>query len=709
MAEVVLSLFGAPRVAGTPDAAEVGSKSLALLAFLALEPGAHRRDELAALLWSDAPEDAARASLRQALAQIRRAVGDCLEAGRQEVGLAAPIRSDAADFLAAADRSPAEAARYEVPRFLSGFSLKGAEGWEEWADRTRRRLLQRHEAALRELTKGAVARSRWREALGLAERWLETDPFSEEATGTAMQALYCLGDRGAALARFQEFKARLAAEASAAPLPWLADLARRIERAAAIPTLEDDGAGRPSFEADLVGRAGQWVELTDAWANALRGRPETVFIQGEAGMGKTRLAEEFGRWVAARGGIWLRGQGYQASGTGAFGTMAAALRGVLDAPGLAGAPPEALSELSRLLPEVRTRFPGVPAPQAGEGAARQQLFEGVTQVLLAVGSEGPLLLMVDDLHWCDAESCALIQFLSQRLNGIPWMLLGTITEGEVAREASASRLLSWFAGRGGARRVTLGPLSVAELWEMVRQLGKIRDPRGGQRFAHRLREITEGNPFHVIELLKTLFDQGVIGLTPVSREWVVGSRQEGETMARLDLPQSVREAIAHRVDRLPYELRDVLVTVAVARRPVTLGVLTLVHGISRLRAAALGDALIERHLLRAEGGAYCPAQPAIAAVVRGGLSPVRNVEIHRALAFALEASTPDEPGAAAEIAWHAEQAGEVDLARRHAGTAEEATREQLGLDELGARLAFTMPTEPAGLGGTDLDLRRPTH
>ena len=703
--DVALTLFGAPKASGPPGAAEVGSKSLALLTFLALESGAHRRDELAALLWGDAPDDAARASLRQALAQLRRALGDSLVADRQQVSLAQPVRSDAADFLEAADRSSAEAARYDVPRFLSGFSLKGAEGFEEWADRLRRRLLQRYEEALRQLAHDAVARSRWRDALGLAERWLETDPLSEEATGTAMQALYCLGDRGAALARFQALKARLAVEASATPLPWLADLARRIERASPLPAPGEADAASPAFEGDLVGRAGQWVELTDAWANAIKGRPETVLLHGEPGMGKTRMAEEFGRWFAARGGVCLLGRGFQASGTGAFGVMAAALRGVLDASGLPGASPEALSELSRLVPELRTRFPGVPAPTVSEGAARQQFFEGIAQVILAVASENPVLLLVDDLHWCDAESCALIQFLTQRLAGVPWMLVATVTDGEVAREASASRLLSWFSGRGGARRVALGPLSVAELWELVRQLGRIRDPRGGQRFAHRLHEITEGNPFHAIELLKTLFGEGVITLTPISREWVVGARAD-VGMARLDLPGSVREAIAHRVDRLPYELRDVLVTVAMARRPVPLGVLTLVHGMSRLRAAALGDALIERHLLRAEGDAYCPAHPTIGAVIRGGLSPVRSVEIHRALAFALEASSAEAPGATAEIAWHAEQAGETELAQRHADTTGEATREQLGLDELGERLAFTTPVEPAGLGGADLDLRR---
>lgn len=707
MTEVVLTLFGAPTAGGLPDAAALGSKPLALLAFLALEPGSHRREELAALLWSDAPDDAARASLRQALTRLRPLLGPALRADRQVVELASPIRSDAADFLAAADRSAAEAAGYDVPRFLGGFSVRGAGGFEEWAARTRHRLLQRYEAALREVAQDAVARCRWRDALGIAERWLETDPLSEEATGAAMQALYCLGDRGAALARYQELRARLAEEASATPLPWLADLARRIERAAPPPATGEDDTLGPCFDGDLVGREAHWTALTEAWTSAIGGRAGVVLLEGEAGIGKTRLAEELGRWVASRGGTWLRGQGYQAEGGGSFGAMAMALRGVLDAPGLAGAAPEWLSEASRLVPEIRSRFPGVPAPPPGGTTAdRQQLFEGVAQVLLAVAAEGPMLLLVDDLHWCDAESCALLRFLVERLAAAPFLLVGTVTAGELARESPAARLRSSLAGHGRARRLALEPFTFTEVWELVRQLGNIRAPAGGERFARRLHEITGGNPFHVIELLKTLFSQGVIGVTPVSREWVVESRPEGDA-APLELPRSVREAIGHRVDRLPYELRDVLVTVAMARRPVTLDTLTQVHGMSRLRAAALGDALIERHLLRAEGGAYAVAHPTLGAVVRAGLSPVRTVELHRALALALAAAVRDgaQPDAAAEVAWHAARAGEVELARQHALLAASAARERLALDDARDWMAVAAQGDPAGLERADLDFR----
>ena len=709
MADILLTLFGAPKAAGPPGGGALAGKSLALLAFLALEPGPHRREELAALLWGDGPDAAARTSLRQALTHLRRILGPLLRADRQTVELAGPLPCDATDFLAAADHSPQEAVAFDVPRFLRGFNLRGAEGFEDWAGRTRRRLLLRYEDALREAAHDAVARCRWRDVLALADRWLEADPLSEEATGAAMQALHCLGDRGAALARYQRLRARLAAEASAAPLPWIADLARRIERAAPPPAPDDEGEVSPCFEADLVGREALWRELTDAWVSAVRGHLEVVLLHGEAGMGKTRLADEFGRWVEGRGGTRLLGVAYQAEGSGSFGAIAAALRGVLDAPGLAGAAPEWLSESSRLLPEIRSRFPGVPAPPPGASPDdRQRLFEGVAQVLLAVTAETPVLLHLDDLHWADAESCAMLRFLSQRLVDAPFLLLATVTDGELSREAPAARLLSWLTGRGRGRRLEIGPLSPTEVWELVRQLGNVRSPEGGQRFARRLHEITGGSPFHVIELLKTLFNQGVIHQTPVSREWVVRERG-GDALARLELPGTVREAIGHRMDRLPYELRDVLATVAVARRPVTLAVLTLVHGISRLRAAALGDALVERHLLHAEDWAYSPAHPTLGAVVRASLSPVRTVELHRALALALAAGMEEgeaEPDTAAVVAWHAGCAGEDALARRYALLAANAAKDRLALEDAREWLALAAPGEPAALKGADLDLRR---
>jgi len=119
-----------------------------LLAFLALEPGVHSRDEVMALLWGEYPEEKARVSLRQALTHLRDAIGDALHVDRTSVGLVAPPDSDIRRFLAAADTSPRDAADADIPHFLSGLQLRHSSGFDEWADEKRHALLRRYAGVL---------------------------------------------------------------------------------------------------------------------------------------------------------------------------------------------------------------------------------------------------------------------------------------------------------------------------------------------------------------------------------------------------------------------------------------------------------------------------------------------------------------------------------------------------------------------------------
>ena len=131
-----------------PIAPPLGAKTLGLIAFLTLEPGPHRRDELTALLWGDSPEDKARASLRQALTHLREALGDALRVDRATVELRGEIECDVAEFvrLAAVDGSAALA--IDVTRFLSGMTVRNCQAFEEWADEKRIELMSRYSSLL---------------------------------------------------------------------------------------------------------------------------------------------------------------------------------------------------------------------------------------------------------------------------------------------------------------------------------------------------------------------------------------------------------------------------------------------------------------------------------------------------------------------------------------------------------------------------------
>jgi predicted ATPase len=194
--------------------------------------------------------------------------------------------------------------------------------------------------------------------------------------------------------------------------------------------------------------------------------------------------------------------------------------------------------------------------------------------------------------------------------------------------------------------------------------------------------VTAGNPFYVIELLKTFFAQDILTVDPETKAWIV-SPTAAENGGYSYAP-TVHDAIADRIECLPDELHAVLISIASAGRGCRAELLSHLHGISRLHAAMLGDALVERHLVVEEDGAYACAHPTIGAVVRARLTTSRRREVHRALAHSLELLHPPGPRAsfeAGEIARHADQAGDRSMAHRYALQAAEASVARCAYDE----------------------------
>jgi len=687
----VLTLISSPSVAH-PDGERVmpqpGAKALALLAYLTLEPRPHTREALADLFWGESPEVEARASLRQALKQLRTSLGGVVHCDRRLVELAEPVRCDVVEFLEKAELDPEAAVAIDVPRFLAGFSIRHAPQFDDWVADTRSSLLQRYVSVLGTLARDAMDQRRWREAVERADRWLACDRLSEEAARVAIEARYLAGDRGAALAKLTEYRAALLRETGCEPSNALIGLGRRIETDTRPvhphPVSDEWYARTPSLEASLIGRAGEWNALVKAWKDATKGARRIVLIEGEAGIGKSRLVEEFLRTVVAGGATVLRGRGYDATAAVPFAPIVEALRDALEAPGLAGTDPEWLAEAARLLPELRQRFPALAEPElTADPTDAWRLYEGIAQLITSLAAERPLVISVDDLQWCDEDSCKLIQFLARRLERSPILWLGTITLGELERDAPAARLCRTLRAKAGAETITLSGLGEEEVWRLVREIGHVSKPTGARRFARRIYRITDGNPFYIFELIKTMFMQGLLAADEQSGEWTAApSVLEGGK--EFPVSRTVHDVVAERVDRLPEELGEVLITVAVAGgqgcRP---QVLSHVHGISRLHAAAVCDALAERRLLVEGAGGYRCLHPVIAHVVRDRLTPTRRREVHRALAASLEVATlPAEvPSVAGEVARHAEKGGDRGLAYRSALLASEGALQRFAFAE----------------------------
>jgi DNA-binding SARP family transcriptional activator len=675
VASVVLTLLGPPSVAVTGErvgVCELSAKALALLTYLVLEPGPHTRDELAGLLWGESPDDQARTSLRQALKHLRSQLGDIFRRDRPAIELAAPLACDVSAFREGVLQDPRLAMAMDIPRFLAGFSIRHAPQFDEWVAQTRRDLLSRYHSALGTLAREAMGQWRWRDAITFAERWLVSDPLSDEAVRLGIEARYLAGDRGAALAHYNTYRAVLKQETDCEPSRTLLNLIRRVEADASLlnarPITDEWYAKAPSFESSLIGREKQWETLVKIWKGVKRGEGHILLIEGEPGVGKSRLAAEFLRWAVADGGSVLRGHAYDSSAGLPYEPVVEVLRDALGTPGLAGAAPEWLTEVARLLPELRQRFSSLPEPAPSAiPSAGWRLFEGVAQIMLALAAEGPIVVSLDDLQWCDGDSCDLLRFLIRRTEQVPVLWLVTLSLGEIERDAPSARLCRMLRSKAHAQVLPLDPLSEGDLWHMIREMGHLSTPTGARRFANRIYGVTAGNPFYVIELLKTMFAQGLLAVDEQTGEWT--TPLAAESLGReFPMSQTVHDVIAERVERLPEELREVLITVAVAGAGCRSEVLSHVHGISRLHSAAVGDALTDRRLVVEEAGSYRCAHPVIAHVVRDGLTVSRRREVHRTLALALERvkSPDDSHEVAREIARHADRGGEPPLAYRFA-------------------------------------------
>jgi DNA-binding SARP family transcriptional activator len=710
MTELSLSLCGRVTVTGDvvqPAAAALSAKALALLAYLALEPGPHSRDRLASLLWGECPDAKAKASLRQALVHLRETLPTIVSASRSSVELVGPAHSDVGTFLRLAKEAPRDAAECNVFGFLDGLHLRHCPAFDEWADGMRATLSRRLTEVLAAVTREALATRTWRDAVRFADRWVAVAPLSATANASLMEAHFMSGDRELALDAFAQYRTRLAEDNGDTPAKAVTELAERIRAATPTPrqrhATEEWYATAPSFEGSLVGRAGEWESLTRAWTKASQGRARVALIEGEAGVGKTRIVGDFLRWVAGQAGTVLRGRGYDVRGGVPFGAMIEALRSGVDAPGLAGTDPQWLAEVARVVPELRVRFPAVGAPAPTTAADAWRLFEGVAQVLGALAEEAPVTVLIDDLQWCDADSCTLLHALVRKLDAAPILWCLTFSPGSVERDAPAARLVRALRSFPHTDVLTLHPLTEDDVWQLLRTLGRVREPNGARRLAARIHEVTTGYPFYVIELLKTLFAQGWLTVHPETGEWIVRAQDAGDALAlALTSAPTVHEAIAERIECLPDELSAVLISIAVSARGCSANVLSHVHGISRLRAAMAGDALAERQLAVEENGVYRCAHPLIARVVSEALNTSRRREVHRGLALALElvaseGGTAAEPG---EIARHAEQGGARAMAYRYAMLTVAACEARFAYAEALTWLDFAAA---AGVGPGDMD------
>lgn len=506
---------------------------------------------------------------------------------------------------------------------------------------------------------------------------VDRHPLRESLRASLMLALYRSGRQVEALARYDEARAALADELGLDPGPALQRLHARILRQdadlqAAAP-LAPPTAAAPATS--MVGRDGPLRELRAALDLAVSGPASVVTVSGEAGIGKTRLVEEA---LHAPPGdplvVW--GRCWETDGAPAYWPWEQALTALAEAlPGdgadvlLTGrAAPAAL-----LLP---SHDRAVTLPTGAPDVARTRLHEAVVALLSAVSTTRPVVVVLEDMQWADAESVELAEHVALAVRSARLALVVTVRDPDPA----ATDVLGALARAPRERRLALSGLDVDEVGELVaRRIGAPVDPG----VAEALRARTEGNPFYLDELTRLL-----------------GEERQASGRADVPVPSGVRAVLERRLRRLPDAEREVLETASVIGRSFPVGVLAEVLDRPRFDVAGVLDRAVTSGLLAPElaRGEQRFAHALVQETIAASLGPQRRNALHARVAVVLEAHGAAGEARVAALAHHHHEAGaagdpaagvtwllraaadaEARLALREA---ERLTRQALGLVEL---------------------------
>jgi DNA-binding SARP family transcriptional activator len=589
-------------------------RAWSLLAWLALHPGEHPRSAVAAAFWPDVLDSSARASLRSAAWALRRALGSAadgaLTGGRDRIGLR--CETDLARFASAVAGGQLEAAA----ECCRGPLLADLD--EDWVLEARDEHAHRVSAVLARLAEQAPTPQ---QAVEHARRRLALDPLDEAAGRDLMTRLAEAGDRSGALAAGDRLRERLRTQLGIAPAPQTRALIARLR--------DDPGDAEPSpapqspEPSGLVGRATELATLRAAWERAARGEGLVLALEGEGGIGKTRLAAELLAHAAGSGARTAVCASMELGGAAPLGLWAELLRSL--APTLQPVPTEAHwpDELAALVPSLPARLgrtaTALPAPAAPE-LQRARLSEAAVDALEHAAGDRPLALLFEDVHLADRQSLELLGYVARRLAGARVLIV--LTRRHAPSQPALDALLVAQRARDALVEVELEPLPRVAIGELVRSVAALDADAHDQVVA-----AADGNALLAVESARA----AARGL-------------EGP-------PPSLRAVVRAAAGGLPDDARRVAELTAVAGRELGRRELAAIAGAETVIRA------MDSGLFVSADGRFGFRHALLREAVVAELPDARARELHEELAGVIE-------GSAAERARHLRLAGHDDEAAR---------------------------------------------
>lgn len=633
-----LYLLGEQRLAidGSSGSSVSASRQVELLAYLALHAGAQvPRQLLAGLLWPESSRSQAMTNLRRELHNLKGRIGDagCLRSrgGTLSWDESAGCRADIQVFRA--ERLAAQTALQDVdfPAFLGHAELALGEYrgalmpgcYADWIREPRDQLKQDcvllHDQAVQacRALKDPQRAGEW------AKQRVLLEPLEEMGYRQLMEVQAELGDRAAAMHTFHRCAAVLEQELGVVPDPATQRLFDRVFAGPRVarPSGTASAAANPARRA-LVGRAREMETLRSSWMAASAGKTGMVLISGDPGVGKTRMSEELAAVAHESGGVVARTRCFSSPGRIPLAPVASWLRNEAFRTSLSGLPVHWRMEVARLVPDqtmpelagVRTDGEGLSRAMV-DAWQRHRFFEGLAHGVTETGR--PVLLVLDDLQWCDAETCSWLAYLLGFVRHGGLLVAATLRSGAAAREPQVQALLQGMHAAGIVTELVLEPLSAVETGLLASTLSGRELPAQEVGLVH---AATGGYPLYIVEAARIL-----PGPNPAKGEPAAGE---------------LGDVLWQRLGQTSATAREIAGLTAAYGRDISLD---LLREACDLDSASLVDAVDElwrMRILRPRGGGYDFTHDLLRAVAYEHVTPARRWLLHRRLAQGLELLYP---------------------------------------------------------------------
>jgi len=432
-------------------------------------------------------------------------------------------------------------------------------------------------------------------------------------------------------------KARSVAEVVQHPLP-------------AVPFSE------PRWLTSLVGRTAEFSKLKAAFENALSSRSCVVALQGEAGVGKTRLMQELAAHAQSKGAVVLYGTAEDGLPYAAW--IDAARQYVAQAPAelLRRALGPRASEFVRLVPDVAAKLGNISRSEPVEEQQDKIRFYGtVTQFFISISSEAPLILLLDDMQWADQSSTGLLEYFVRSAGGLRVLTVCSCRTEDVQPDSPIYQTLMKFNKQRLLETIQVKNLNKEETTDLIKQT--FGEQTVSSEFADPIYQRTGGNSFFVEEVLRSLVEDGAIFRT--EKGW------DRKPVREIVLPDSVKSALKSRLKRLGPEAISVLTMASVIGSDFDFEVLREFSQIDedallQKLEAAFSAGLVQQ--IPRQKNIFKFTDYRIRELLLDGLIPIRRAKYHLKIAEAMQkAYSKNLEGQAEAIANHFSEGGDTEL------------------------------------------------